>query len=502
MRDMYFYPTSTYHTQLGLNEMASSDEKNTAYATTEPTMQPIETHLNASVSSSDQLSSPDAGMENSKSLHGFHGRAPHEQSAEMRKASTKTFAEINVSIVGRIYRRIMNLPPAARYSIYIGPVAFLLAIPILVLGLQGVECVRMGDAEDREGHHIEGPHLLYFMIWVEAMWLAFWVIKLFAWALPYIFKFFAGVVNAGVRKYVVVLENLVRPMSFMLWTLILWLTYMELMIHVEHTPDVPWVVTLRKILAATFISSVVLLIEKTIVQIIAVGYHQRSFSNRIKASKKEIWLLDMLYSTSRQRFPLYCAGVAAEDYITNCGAENKSENWVHSDTTFSSAPPVRQSHVKRLGGKFSSTVRSLTSETIGRTVFRQDPMHSTVINALENKHRSEALARRVWLSFARERKTLITTHDFLEILANADRKNALEAFEMFDQDANGNICLEDMVYKTVGIGEERRAIFGGIRNIGDTLKAFDKVLMVVVVILTAFIFGKKSEKTICLRRFW
>ncbi|OAA75068.1 serine/threonine protein kinase [Akanthomyces lecanii RCEF 1005] len=173
--------------------------------------------------------------------------------------------------------------------------------------------------------------------------------------------------------------------------------------------------------------------------------------------------------------------------MKNC-VEVKMDKRGNSEATLSSMKFVGNSQVKQLGDKVSSTIRSLTSEKIRKTVFRQDPIHSTVINALENKQSSEALARRLWFSFVREGKTLITSHDLVETLGATNHKHALEAFEMFDQDVNANISLEDMVHKTVDIGEERRAIFGGIRNIGDTVKAFDKVLLVVVAILTVFIF--------------
>merc|ERR1712000_483526 len=63
-----------------------------------------------------------------------------------------------------------------------------------------------------------------------------------------------------------------------------------------------------------------------------------------------------------------------------------------------------------------------------------------------------------------------------------------EAFYMIDNDENGDISLDEMIRKVVDIGKERKAIGEGMKDIGQALSAFDKVLLFVVLLIVVFIF--------------
>ena len=55
---------------------------------------------------------------------------------------------------------------------------------------------------------------------------------------------------------------------------------------------------------------------------------------------------------------------------------------------------------------------------------------------------------------------------------------------------NGDISLDEMVRKVVDVGKERKTIAEGMKDIGQALEAFDKVLMFVWLLISVFIFRK------------
>lgn len=85
------------------------------------------------------------------------------------------------------------------------------------------------------------------------------------------------------------------------------------------TADVitPWESVVQQTLAAAMVSSLILLGEKVIIQLLSISYHRKQFNAKIKENKRAIHLLSLLYDASRQLFPMYCSEFAEEDYIIN-----------------------------------------------------------------------------------------------------------------------------------------------------------------------------------------
>lgn len=426
---------------------------------------------------------------------GVHHREKliRQKSAGLRRRGTGS-SETSVNWVGRMYQKITTFPKPVRYMIYILPFAVLLAIPILVLGLVGWEDIYVGEAEGKDGKIVNGPHLLFLFIWIEVTWVTIFAVKILAWLLPIVFVFLCGIVSSGVRKYATILTNLIPVLQFFLWCLTTWLTFRELVLsHTAGEGDISWVVTMQRITGALAVSSGVLLIEKTVVQLIGVSYHQRSFANRIKACKSEMHLLGVLYDASRVLFPMYCPEFMEEDIIIKDSIDSKlvakrRSSGAITPVTTGAQPRRILGNVTRFGGKVTAAVGKAAGEITGKQLFKTGSSHTIIVEALEKKQTSEALGRRIWLSFVEEGSDSLTLDDFKEVSGSQRAKEAEEAFEMIDSDINGDISLEEMVNKVVAIGEERKSITGGMRDIGGALKAFDKVLLVGVLIITIFVF--------------
>lgn len=402
---------------------------------------------------------------------------------------------VSLNFMGRLYQKIVGFSVITRYLVYVVPVAILLAVPLVIIpitgepvdGREAKDRVTVGDIRKADGTIIHGPSLFRLFLWIEVAWLSLWAGKIVAHLLPPIFMFFCGVVSSGTRKYATVLRALEIPLSLFFWGLASWLTFKYLFTDNQFQ----WVDTLEKILLALFISSAIFLGEKAIVQLISITYHQRSFANRIKESKHEIRLLGMLYDASRALFPMYCPEFSEEDYIINDSIEMMLSKGKRAHKRGGSATPMRIiGDVGRFGDKITSVFGNLASEITGKQVFNPNAAHSIVVEALEKVRSSEALARRIWMSFVIEGSDALSMDDIAEVLGPAHKDEAEECFVAIDADGNGDISLDEMVRKVVEIGKERKAIANSMKDISQALAVFDQVLLFIVLLLVVFVFRK------------
>ncbi|KAK2018946.1 mechanosensitive ion channel [Colletotrichum eremochloae] len=402
---------------------------------------------------------------------------------ELGRHGTGGSEEVKVNAMGRFYNKITGASVVTRYLVYIIPIGLLLAVPLIVLPL-------VTDREDIiVGGRKGGKPLFDLFLWIEIAWLTLWAGKCVAWVLPHAFMFFCGVVSSGTRKYATVLQNLQIAFSLFFWALASWQSFQALFSR-DNPDPAPWIITMIRLLGATFVSSAVYLGEKAIVQLIGISYHQRSFALRIKESKHEVRLLGLLYDASRTLFPMYCPEFEDEDYVINDSLDLLLAKAAKGGKGGpGAATPLRLvGDIGRMGDKITGVFGNIASEITGKQVFNPNSAHSIVVEALEKTKPSEALARRIWMSFVVEGKDSLVPEDFHEVLGPAYSEEAEEAFSMIDNDMNGDISLDEMTRKVVEIGKERKAITEGMKDIGQALRVFDKVLMFVVVLIVVFIF--------------
>lgn len=418
-----------------------------------------------------------------------------------RKGSS--FGDGEVNALGRLYYKIIGFSPVLRYFVYVAPVAILLAVPLIVMGVTGHanDTYLGGSGADVAAR----PRLFDLFLWIEVSWLSLWGGKVVAGLLPAIFMFFCGVVSSGTRKYATCIRNLEHPISLLLWALASWLVFR---FKFQDT-DVKWVDIMVKILGSLWVSSCVFLGEKFIIQLISISYHQRSFANRIRDSKRDIFLLGLLYDASRTLFPMYCEEFEEEDYCINDSIESmlmgggKKKRRVHkksgSLTPNMINPTKIVGDVGRFGDKVTSVFGNIASEITGKQVFNPNSAHSVVIEALEKGRSSEALARRLWMSFVCEGNDALYVDDVIEVLGPGHREEAEECFAAVDADENGDISLDEMVRKVVEIGKERKAITNSMKDIGQALKVLDSIFLFVVLVIVIIIFRKFSALSSALR---
>ncbi|KAK5125693.1 hypothetical protein LTR85_011967 [Meristemomyces frigidus] len=397
--------------------------------------------------------------------------------------------EDRVNAMGRFYKKVLGSSIIIRYLVYVLPLAALIAIPIIV------------GATVAQDAKIGGVRIVWFFSWVEVVWASLWGSKIVAHFLPWLFRMLAGVVSSGVRKYSMVIRSLEIPLSLVGWAVASLATFKPIMtrnptqlaLQAAHkdTSSKDWENIVEKILAAATIASLIFLGEKLIVQLISIDYHRKQFAFRIKESKHHVYLLSLLYDASRALFPAYCNEFAEEDYIIsdqlNLSLGLGSKNRSHQRS--GSATPMRLIRdIGRYGDKLTSAFGNVAHEITGREVFNPNSAHSVVVEALEKKRSAEALAKRIWMSFVAEGKEALYQEDVMDVLGAERRTEAEEAFAALDQDANGDVSLDEMILTVSELSRERKAITTSMHDVDQAINVLDNLLSVVVFIAVIFVF--------------
>lgn len=329
------------------------------------------------------------------------------------------------------------------------------------------------------------------------VWLSLWGSKIVAHFLPFAFQVLAGVVSSGTRKYALIIKALEIPLSLVGWALTSLATFIPLMLKNPHAVAVSlgeqeWMKVVKQILAAALVGTLVLLVEKFFIQLISINYHRKQFNARIKESKRNVALLGLLYDASRTLFPAYCNEFAEEDYIIAdqlnlAMALGKKSRSSHARS--GSVTPFRLlQDVGRFGDKVTSAFGDVAKEITGKQVFNPNSAHSIVTEALEKRRTSEALARRLWMSFVMEGKEALYEEDLVDVLGGNRKEDAEEAFMMLDQDCNGDISLDEAVQQVVQISRDRKSLGTSMHDVDQAINVLDRLLMVIVFIVVVFTF--------------
>ena len=437
--------------------------------------------------------------------------------------------EDTLTQMGKIYDMILEKSIVIRYLLYVLPLALIIAVPIII------------GATAKQNASLGGVRIVWFFSWLEIVWLSLWVSKLVAKALPYVFQFLCGIVSSGTRKYMLVLKALEIPLSLVGWALTSLATFIPVMTHnptqrsqqadknknqnkaaATTTASAPaasatsgalnslssafdpkstngtaiqhWESVVNKILAAFLVASLLLLIEKLIIQLLSIGYHRRQFNAKIKTSKHNVYLLSLLYDASRALFPAYCNEFAEEDYIINDSLDILDSKRGSGHKRSGSATPMRLlQNVGRFGDKVTSVFGNIAHEVTGKQVFNPGSAHSIVVEALEKNKSSEALAKRLWMSFVVEGKDALYEEDIVEVLGDEHRAEAEECFACLDRDGNGDISLDEMILTVCEFGRERHSIANSLHDVDQAINVLDGLLCTIVFIMCIFVFGKSTS---------
>ncbi|EHA22162.1 hypothetical protein ASPNIDRAFT_40917 [Aspergillus niger ATCC 1015] len=389
-----------------------------------------------------------------------------------------------VTRMGRIYQAVLNYSVLTRYFIYVAPLAILLAIPIIV------------GATVAQDATIGGVTLPWFWFWIEIVWISLWLCKLAAKLLPYIFQTLIGFVSSGTRKYALILRKLEMPIATVLWCVVCLVTFLPVMTQNPHqkakgdTSTKSWEKSIKNILFALFVCSLIFLAEKTMVHLISISYHRKQFDARIKESKRNVYLVALLFDASRHMFPMYCKEFQEEDAAIS---DSILRSAAIKTRTGSSSAPLRLirgvgQNVHQFGNKVTAAFGDVAHELTGKQVFNPTSTRSVVTQALEHRRTSEALARRIWMSFVIEGRDALYFDDICEVLGAGMEAEAEECFHMLDRDGNGDISLEEMILAIGEVRRLRKSLNNSLHDVDQAIHVLDNLLLTVAGIIAILVF--------------
>lgn len=265
----------------------------------------------------------------------------------------------------------------------------------------------------------------------------------------------------------------------------------------DNTSDVvSWELSIKNILFALLVCSLIFLGEKTVVQLISISYHRKQFDAKIKESKRNVYLVGLLFEASRNMFPVYCREFAEDDSIifdplTAQVGDAKRANRHNSLMPLRMVRNVGRQvgqNVGRIGDKVTSAFGNVASELTGKQVFNPTATRSIVVQSLERKRCAEALARRIWMSFVVEGREALYLEDIVEVLGNGHEAEAEECFAALDKDSNGDISLDEMILSVTEFGRMRKSLNHSMHDVDQAIHVLDNLLLSVAFIVGVLVF--------------
>lgn len=248
--------------------------------------------------------------------------------------------------------------------------------------------------------------------------------------------------------------------------------------HVDHDQRTRgWENTVNKLIISFFVWTILNLIEKFIIQLIAMSFHLRTYSDRIEINKFQIGSLTKLYGYSRQK-------------ITQLDAdfEEKSAN---QDNRTGFRTPMRyagraQRVAKGALQKVGDVAGAVAADFTGKKATNSTHPHSVVLTLLRTTSGCQVLARRLYRTFVRDGFDTVFSGDLKEAFDNSEEADA--AFAMFDRDMNGDISMEELEAACVEIGRERKSITASLKDLDSVVSRLDNVLEFFVVVISLIVF--------------
>ena len=413
-------------------------------------------------------------MEESPSERPVLGRRRTTHSAPESDANIAALVEEEDALtkVGNYIWKIHSANVFTRYTLYIFPVAALLAVPLAL------------TATIYKHAEAKGVRLLGIFVWLEVIWISLWICKLLAQVVPFIFQAACGLISTGVRKYSLVLAALEVPISLLFWAIVAFATS-DVVCAFGGDCNVGWPSTLSTVFKAGIIVAAIFLAEKTLIQIISINYHRKQYDEKIKESKKLVRLLDLLYDASRALFPEYCKEFLAED------ADIQGNTLLEVREAMQKAGVGTKifNDMGRARNKVTAAFGVMASDIAGKEMFSTTSAHSVVIEAIETERGSKALARRLWLSFVGDSRDVLLKSDLLEVLGASRSSEAEIIFAALDRDGNGDVSMEEMTMLVVGLGEDRKNRATSMQDISHAIGVLDNILGFIVLIAIALIYA-------------
>ncbi|KAI1941932.1 hypothetical protein LOZ58_003847 [Ophidiomyces ophidiicola] len=385
----------------------------------------------------------------------------HEQGAAYKPPKTPT------NRFARFVKRIHNSSFLVRYFTYITPLVLIILIPLL-LGALAFPNADVG-----------GVQLMWFSVWLEIVWLTLWAGRIVAKCIPFLISLVASVMTNNSKKWRDLAKQVELPAALFFWWLAVEISFLPTMKnhHIDGDKATKsWELVVNKIILAVFVGMTLNLIEKLIIQLIAISFHLRTYADRIELNKFQIGSLTKLYEYSKNKITMEDRDF--EEPPTDGPSSGARTPMVYADRAGRAA--------KEAFNKVGDVAGVVAGDFTGRKVTKSDHPYQVVLTLLSTTSGSQVLARRLYRTFVREGFDTVFSGDLKSAFDNEDEADA--AFIMFDKDMNGDISMEELEAVCVEIGRERKSITASLKDLDSVVSKLDDVFLFIVVVITILVF--------------
>lgn len=368
-------------------------------------------------------------------------------------------------------KRIHQSSFIVRYLTYIVPMVLLIMIPLLLGALVFTNT------------SVGGVKLMWFSIWLEIVWLTLWAGRIVGKGLPPVVSAIASVFTNNAKKWRDLAKQLEIHFALFLWWLGVEISFLPTMKnhHVDGDKGTrSWENTLNKIIIVIFVWTILNLIEKVIIQLIAISFHLRTYADRIEINKFQIGSLVKLYQWSR-------AQIEEEDDAFQEKSEDETGSGTKTPLHYAGkAGRAAQKVANKVGNKVGDVAGGVVSDFTGRRVKNSSDPYQVVLALLRSTSGCQVLARRLYRTFVRDGFDTVFSGDLKEAFDNNEEAEA--AFVMFDRDMNGDISMEELEAVCVDIGRERKSITASLKDLDSVVSKLDDVFMFFVFVIVIIVF--------------
>ena len=273
-------------------------------------------------------------------------------------------------------------------------------------------------------------------------------------------------------------KQLEIPGTLFFWALSVEISFLPIMVHnrVDNkTETAQWEITMNKVLISLLIGAILNLVEKIIVQLIAISFHLRTYADRIETNKFQIASLEKLYAYSKEKITM-----ADSDFEEN--PDSGTGSGAHTPMVLiNKAQRNARGYISKVGDVAGKVAGDFT----GRQVIKSTHPRQIVIMLLSTVSDSQALARRLYRTFVEEDAETISQEDLKHAFDNDEEADS--AFAMFDKDLNGDISMSELEAVCVEICKERKSITNSLKDLDSVVSKLDAVLVFLVVIVTLLV---------------
>ncbi|ORX36049.1 Mechanosensitive ion channel-domain-containing protein [Kockovaella imperatae] len=381
------------------------------------------------------------------------------------------FAEGDVGTTkfSRLYYWLINKSIIIRWILYIVPVLAILWIP----GIVGLTAAPNGKVWDVK--------LIWWSIWLSVLWGGFWAATAVFMMIPPIWRNVIGSIVPSAKQYTDVTAALGRYAKLIVWAAAVWISFTPLVIihntaestNNETPRSKSDLGTMVNILFGLFLSSIILGVEKLIVQLIAFQFHRDSYEDRLKEQKFNIKCLATLYIHSHD-IP------GRSDTLRDNDSHKTKASQVPKKAIRAALRGIRE-----VAQTTTTALGNVASEMAGQSVLQTNSPQNKVTAALSSANKSKALARRLFYSFRRGDADHLDLSDIARFFPDLDTAKA--GFEMFDVDGNGDATRDEMEAAIMQIHRERLSLEASMRDLDGAVRRLDDIFLFFVALICALI---------------